>query len=277
MAISRSLQLSQVFRRTMASTAAGIPRVTINCDMGEGFAKWKLGPDAELMPLIDLANVACGFHAGDPLTILSSTRLALASNVAIGAHPGLDDIRGFGRRKFDVSEQEVYAGALYQIGAVKAVVEAEGGVLGHVKPHGALYFILRDSPALLRAFLKAQLALSPPPPNQPIPFVGLAGTAHESVCKELGIPFIPELFVDIDYDAEGRLLSVGESRKPTEEGIREKVERVLREKETLDINNKPLKLPFLEGGFTICLHSDMPTALDNVRATRKAVDEFSKQ
>ncbi|WVQ77235.1 hypothetical protein IAR50_006918 [Cryptococcus sp. DSM 104548] len=254
--------------------ATSIPRVSINCDMGEGFAKWSLGPDAALMPLIDLANIACGFHAGDPHTILSSTRLALTHNVAIGAHPGLDDIRGFGRRRFEVSEEEVYAGALYQIGAVKGVVEAEGGVLAHVKPHGALYFILRDNPSLLRAFLRAQLSFSPP--NQPIPFVGLAGTPHESVCKELGVPFIPELFVDIDYDPSGKLLSVAESRKPTEAGIREKVERVLKMQETLDIDNNPLKLPFLERGFTICLHSDMPTALDNVRATRKAVDEFSK-
>ncbi|XAO27033.1 hypothetical protein I312_105875 [Cryptococcus bacillisporus CA1280] len=254
----------------MTSAVAVFPRVSINCDMGEGFAKWKLGPDEELMPLIDFANIACGFHAGDQNTMLRTVRSAIKHNVKIGAHPGLDDIKGFGRRAFAVSEEEVYALALYQIGALKAIVEAEGGKLSHVKVHGALYFIFRDHPSLLRSFLKAQISFSP---DSPLPFVGLAGTPHEEISKEMGVPFVPELFCDIDYDKSGKLLSVPESRAPTEALIRERLARVLTKGETLDNDNNPLKLPFLGRSFTICLHSDMPTALANVMAARQIVDE----
>ncbi|KAL7418999.1 hypothetical protein Q5752_006683 [Cryptotrichosporon argae] len=251
--------------------AAFHPRVSINCDMGEGFAKWKLGPDAELMPLIDYANVACGFHAGDHATMLQTVRLALKNGVKVGAHPGLDDIKGFGRRRFAVTPDEVYSLALYQLGALKTMVEAEGGALSHVKVHGALYFMLRDEPELLRAFLKAHISLSP---AAPLPFFGLAGTAHETVCAELGVPFVPELFVDIDYDAAGKLLSVPESRVPTEQIIKDKLSTIFGERKTLDKDDKPLALPFVDRPFTICLHSDMPTALQNVAAARATVDQY---
>jgi lactam utilization protein B len=133
------------------------------------------------------------------------------------------------------------------------MVEAEGGRLSHVKVgallivlrypppliiqvHGALYFMLRDDPALLRAFLRAHVSLSP---SDPIPFFGLAGTAHEAICKEMGVPFVPELFVDIDYNSEGRLLSVPESKVPTEQGIKDKMARILNDRESESVRVSP--------------------------------------
>lgn len=109
------------------------PRATINCDIGEGYYRWSLGPDDELLKLVDYANIACGFHAGDHGTMLRTVRSALKYGVKIGAHPGLDDIKGFGRRRMEVTPEEVYSGALYQLGALKAIVEAEGGKMSHVK------------------------------------------------------------------------------------------------------------------------------------------------
>lgn len=216
------------------------------------------------------ANIACGMHAGDHATMLRMVRLAKKHNVGIGAHPGLDDIKGFGRRRLDMTEEEVYSLTLYQLGALKAMVDAEGAKLAHVKPHGALYFILRDDEALCRSFMKAHLSLTPC--SMPLPYVGLAGTIHEKVCAELGIPFVPEVFVDIDYDEKKNLLSVPMSNPATVEGIGKKMESLLKEFTTTDKQGKALPLPETRGYYTVCLHSDMPTALDNARAARKAID-----
>ncbi|BEJ16621.1 hypothetical protein CspHIS471_0600220 [Cutaneotrichosporon sp. HIS471] len=248
--------------------------VSLNCDMGEGYYRWRLGPDEELFPLIDFANIACGMHAGDHATMLRMVRLAKEHGVGIGAHPGLDDIKGFGRRKLDITPEEVYSLALYQLGALKAMVDAEGATLSHVKPHGAFYFILRDDEAACRAFMKAHLSLTPNGP--PLPYVGLAGTTHEKVCAELGIPFVPEIFVDIDYSTEKTLLSVPMSNPATVEGIGKKMTSILKDYTTIDKQGKPLELPETRGYYTVCLHSDMPTALDNARAARAAVDAAKK-
>lgn len=147
--------------------------------MGEGYYRWRLGPDEQLFPLIEYANIACGLHAGDHATMLRMVRLAKQHNVGIGAHPGLDDIKGFGRRKLDVTAEEVYSLALYQLGALKAMVDAEGAVMSHVKPHGMLYFILRDSEELCRAFMKAHKSLTGN--GEPLPYLGIAGSNHEKV------------------------------------------------------------------------------------------------
>lgn len=225
--------------------------------------------------MLTAANIACGMHAGDHSTMLRMVRLAKKHNVGIGAHPGLDDIKGFGRRRLDMTEDEVYSLALYQLGALKAMVDAEGAKLAHVKPHGALYFILRDDEALCRSFLKAHLTLTPG--STPLPYVGLAGTNHEKVCAEFGIPFVPEVFVDIDYDEKKNLLSVPMSNPPTVKGIATKVASLVKDCKTTDKQGKSLEMPETKGYYTICLHSDMPTALDNAKAAREAIDAAKKK
>lgn len=239
--------------------------------MGEGYYRWRLGPDEALFPLIDYANIACGFHAGDQNTMVRMVRLAKEHNVGIGAHPGLDDIKGFGRRRLDITPDEVYALGLYQLGALKAIVEAEKAEMSHVKPHGALYFLLRDDEALTRAFMKAHVSVF-----GKLPYVGLAGTNHEKVCEEMGIPFVPEVFVDIDYDDKKNLLSVPQSNPCTVDGIKAKVSSLIKEGGVTDKQGKPLALPETKRHYTICLHSDMPSALDNAKAARAILGERKK-
>ena len=137
------------------------PTIDLNCDMGESFGAWTLGHDAALMPYLTSANIACGFHAGDPAVMRQTVRLALQHNVAIGVHPGLPDLAGFGRRNLDISADEAFEMVVYQLGALGAVARAEGGVLHHVKPHGALYNMAATNAALAQAIAEAVYKVQP--------------------------------------------------------------------------------------------------------------------
>lgn len=241
--------------------------------MAEGYYRWALGPDEQLFPLVDYANIACGLHAGDPSGMLRAVRLAKAAGVGVGAHPGLDDVKGFGRRALPLTPDECTALALYQLGALKAMADAEGVRVSHVKPHGAFYFLLRDDAGLARAFAAAHVAVN----GKSVPLIGLKGTHMEDAARGAGVPFVPELFVDIDYDSEGNLLSVPNSNRCTPEGIRAKVRSLLEKGATTDKQGNELKIPAAQGTFTICLHSDMPTALENAKAAREVLDEYLKK
>src|SRR5271165_7071328 len=146
-------------------------RLTINCDMGEGFGLYRLGNDAALMPLIDLANVACGFHASDPSIMRATVRLAKQHGVKVGAHPSLPDMQGFGRRVMAVTSAEVEDFVIYQVGALKAFLDAEGVALNHVKPHGALYGMAARDEAIAAAIADAVRVFR-------VPILGMAFTAH---------------------------------------------------------------------------------------------------
>jgi hypothetical protein len=161
-------------------------KVHINVDLGEGYGNFKCGPDDELIPMIDHANVACGFHAGDPLIMQETVRTCKAHNIKVGAHPGLPDLQGFGRREMKMSTEELIAITRYQIGALKAFLDAEGVPLNHVKPHGVLYGMMYRDRDVCRAVYSAV------PPGMPV--FGLAGTIQEEVAKELGLPFVAELY-----------------------------------------------------------------------------------
>lgn len=153
------------------------------------------------MPLADLANVACGFHAGDPLTMLKTVRLAKKHGKPVGAHPGLPDKEGFGRRFMDIAPEDLAAQVLYQVGALQAMLEAEGMVLNHVKPHGKLYRMIKDDPKIGDACMRAIKTFG-------VPFIGLPGTAHEELCKTHGIEFVPEFFPDLWYDDHGQTVPI---------------------------------------------------------------------
>ncbi|KAK0458159.1 uncharacterized protein EV420DRAFT_382419 [Desarmillaria tabescens] len=251
-------------------------KISINCDMGEAFGRWKLGPDEELMPLIDYANVACGFHAGDPSIMLRTIRLAKKYGVKVGAHPGLDDIKGFGRREIDVKPEELYAQTLYQVGACKAILEAEGMSLHHVKAHGKLYFMMAKSEAVADAVIRAIASFK-------VPMFGLSGTLHETIANKYGVPFHPETFVDIDYSPEGQLQPVDFDNLVSPEMIKKRIQSLA---ETgCGIDNTGAPLPFLfamqpKGGlphvpdeaYTICLHGDMPSAMENIKGAREGIN-----
>jgi UPF0271 protein len=174
--------------------------VDLNCDMGESFGAFHLGNDVALMALITSANIACGFHAGDPSVMKSTVRLALKHGVAIGAHPGLPDLQGFGRREMSVSADEVYDLTIYQIGALAAFVKSEGGTLHHVKPHGALYNLAASNAKLADAVAEAICRI-----DAGLLLYGLSGSELISAGQRLGLGVVNEVFADRSYEPDGSL------------------------------------------------------------------------
>ena len=175
----------------------------INIDCGESFGNWVMGADEALMPHVTTANVACGFHAGDPMTMMKTIALAKDNGVAVGSHPGLPDLMGFGRRVMAITPDELYAYVVYQTGALRAALEANGMALHHVKPHGALYRMLNDDEALGEAFARAVIDLCPAPMiYYPAPVERHAVT---KIAAEMGIDVVPELYFDLPYEDDGTL------------------------------------------------------------------------
>lgn len=174
--------------------------IDLNCDLGEGFGAFHFGNDEAIMPLITSANIACGFHAGDPGIMKKTVRSALAHGVAIGAHPGLPDLQGFGRRNMSISNEDAYDLILYQLGALNAFVATEGGILHHVKPHGALYNMAAANSALADAVAEAVYAVSPSSI-----LYGLAGSEMIAAAKRIGLQSAQEIFADRTYQPDGTL------------------------------------------------------------------------
>ncbi|KAL2406541.1 Lactam utilization protein lamB [Exophiala dermatitidis] len=232
--------------------ASHLTKLEINCDMGEGFGRWKMGPDEELMQYIDTANIACGFHAGDPSLMLKTTWPVL------------------GRRKMEIDPQDMYTMILYQVGALKAMLDAEDVPLNHVKPHGELFFYMMRDAEIRRAVLDACAHVH-------VPVYGCRNPEWKADCDKKGIFFQEEMYVDIDYDRQGRLLPVAKSQKATAELVYDRVKSGGLHDTTKDNEGNELVLGFQGNPFSICIHSDMPTALDNARAARKAVDAVNAE
>ena len=176
--------------------------IDLNCDMGESFGRYRLGTDADLMAYITSANIACGLHAGDPVIMEGTVRLAQEHGVAAGAHPGFPDLQGFGRRAMQLTPEEAEAFVLYQIGALAAFARASGAELVHVKPHGALYNQAAQDYTMARAIARAIARFSPQ-----LILVGLANSRLMEAGLEAGLPVACEAFVDRAYEADGSLRS----------------------------------------------------------------------
>jgi UPF0271 protein len=224
--------------------------MTINCDMGEGFGLYRLGDDTAMMPLIDLANVACGFHASDPTIMRQTIRLAKQHGVKVGAHPSLPDLQGFGRRAMVISPAEVTDIVTYQVGALNAFLSAEDIPLSHVKPHGALYGMAARDEKIAAAIATAVRPFG-------VPILGMAFTAHETVYGAQGIELIPEFYADLEYDGDGNLIlsRVHDAVDPKKAAAR--VQRVMRDRvvTTTAGHDIPVKAT------TVCVHSDTPSAV----------------
>ncbi|HTH34348.1 MAG TPA: 5-oxoprolinase subunit PxpA [Xanthobacteraceae bacterium] len=225
-------------------------RMTINCDMGEGFGLYRMGNDAAMMPLIDLANVACGFHASDPSIMRATVRLAKQHGVKVGAHPSLPDMQGFGRRAMAVTPAEVEDLVIYQVGALKAFLNSEAMPLNHVKPHGALYGMAARDGAIAAAIADAVRPFG-------VPILGMAFTAHEKVYVEKGVEMIAEFYADLDYDGEGNLIlsRVHDAVDPVQ--ATERVLRVMREQLVRTTAGRDIPVR----ATTVCVHSDTPAAV----------------
>ncbi|MBF3107583.1 5-oxoprolinase subunit PxpA, partial [Pseudomonas aeruginosa] len=176
-------------------------RILLNCDMGESFGAWRMGDDVHSMPLVDQANLACGFHAGDPLSMRRAVELAVRHGVSIGAHPAYPDLSGFGRRSLACSAEEVHAMVLYQIGALDAFCRSLGAQVAYVKPHGALYNDLVGDDELLRAVLDACAAYRK---GLPLMVLALADNGRElELADEADVPLLFEAFADRAYLPDG--------------------------------------------------------------------------
>ena len=171
--------------------------IDINCDLGESFGAYTIGNDEEVMKYITSANIACGFHAGDPNTMHATVDLACQHNVAIGAHPGLPDLNGFGRREMNLTQREIYDLMIYQIGALQGFLKAAGIPLHHVKPHGALYNMAANNEAAAEAIARAVAAVSP----EAILY-GLSGSALIRAGKLQGLLTASEVFADRTYESD---------------------------------------------------------------------------
>jgi UPF0271 protein len=240
-------------------------KIDLNCDMGESYGAWKMGDDAAIMPLITSANIACGFHGGDPATIRKTVRLAVDNGVAIGAHPSLPDIQGFGRRVMKISPQDMYDLVVYQAGAVEAFARAAGAKLHHVKCHGALYNMAATDEGLSEAMAKAAKDLGG------VMLYVLSNSKNYEKAKSLGVPVAAEVFADRGYSDDGTLAPRDKPGGMIEDA-KKSVEQAL---------------GMIEGGFvtslsgkrvpvaadTLCLHGDQPGAVLFAKELRKKFSE----
>ncbi len=184
----------------------GLLKVDINCDLGESFGRYRLGEQEDILRYITSANIACGFHAGDPTVMRETVALAIKYGVQIGAHPGLPDLNGFGRREMNISAQEAYDLVVYQIGALQGFLTTKGVVMQHVKPHGALYNMAAKNRELAEAIAQAVYDVSP----QLILF-GLASSESTAAAERLGLQTVHEVFADRTYQASGALTARSEA------------------------------------------------------------------
>jgi UPF0271 protein len=180
--------------------------IDINCDMGESFGNFKIGNDEAVFPFITSSNIACGFHGGDPVHMEHTIGLAIKHGVQIGAHPGFPDLSGFGRRKIDLSPEDLRSIIKYQLAAISGMAKSLGTAIKYVKPHGALYNLASDHEITARSIINAVGEI-----NASLPIMGLAGSQFQTICEAENIPFIAEAFADRAYQANGRLLSRSQS------------------------------------------------------------------
>ncbi|MCS7013696.1 MAG: 5-oxoprolinase subunit PxpA [Chloroherpetonaceae bacterium] len=238
--------------------------IDLNADMGESFGAYTMGNDEALLEVVSSANIACGFHAGDPSVMRRTVRWALEKGVAIGAHPSLPDLMGFGRRAMAVSPEEVYDLTLYQLGALSAFVKAEGGRLQHLKPHGALYNMAAKQRPLADAIAKAVAQF-----DESLILVGLSGSELIAAGQAFGLRTASEVFADRTYQADGSLTPRTDA-KALIDSVDEAVAQALRlatEGIVTTVQGTTLMLQ----ADTICIHGDGANAVEVARAIRAAL------
>lgn len=241
-------------------------KVDLNSDLGESFGHYVIGRDEEVLDYISSANVACGYHASDPVVMDRTVTLAKAKGVRVGAHPGFPDLMGFGRRNMDVSPAEVKAYTLYQVGALWAFCKANGVKMQHVKPHGAMYNMAAKDYAMSRAICEAIQEIDPT-----LIVMGLSGGELVRAAKDMGLPTALEVFADRAYEEDGSLVNrrkEGAMITDEEEAIK-RVVRMVKEGKVTAITGKDIDIK----ADSICVHGDGEKALAFVRRIRKTLEE----
>ena len=239
--------------------------VDLNCDMGESFGRYRVGADEALMPFITSANIACGYHAGDPLVMDRTVRLAAKHGVGVGAHPGFPDLMGFGRRAMQLSSEEIENYILYQIGALAAFARAAGVELGHVKPHGALYNMAVKDVELARAIIHGIARFS-----KEIIVVCLAGSAMIEAAGEAGLRVAQEGFADRAYNPDGTLQSRKDPGSVIHDPQRAAKQAVAMVRDGVVVAHTDEEIPLRVD--TICVHGDTPAAVQIAQAIRTELE-----
>jgi UPF0271 protein len=239
----------------------------LNCDLGESYGSWTMGLDAEVMPHIDQANIACGFHGGDPLTIRNTLQLAAQHDVSVGAHPAYPDLVGFGRRSMALSSDEIIASLHYQISALDGMAKSAGLSLDYIKPHGALYNDMMAKSEVRLAIMQAIADY-----QRPLPLMLQAtpdATSHRAEAGQMGLDLMFEVFADRCYDDDGKLLS---RRKPGAVHDRDKmlaqVAQLIEHGSLTTASGHTLSLE----ADTLCVHGDNPEGVQAIREIRSLVN-----
>ncbi|WP_234550909.1 LamB/YcsF family protein [Rhodococcus qingshengii] len=239
--------------------------VDLNSDLGEGFGAWTLGDDDAMLELVTSANIACGFHAGDPTTLLATCESAATRGVRIGAQVGYRDLAGFGRRFIDMSPKDLTADVIYQIGALDGLARVAGSRVTFVKPHGALYNAIVHHRRQARAVVAAVVAY-----DSSLPVLGLPGSVFLEEAREAGLDVVAEAFADRAYTAEGTLVPRTESgavlHDPTL--VAERVRRMVVDGELDAVDGSTLKV----AAASVCVHGDSPAAVDMAVAIRALLE-----
>ena len=238
-------------------------RIDINCDMGESYGAWKMGADAEVMPFISSANIACGFHAGDPATIRKTVRLAVDNGVAIGAHPSLPDLQGFGRRNMQITPQDMYDFVLYQAGALEAFARAAGARLHHVKCHGQLYNMAANDEPLSDACARAVKDL-----GGNVILYALSGSRMMECAAKVGVRAVAECFADRGYNDDGTLAPRNKPGGLIEDEKQSVAQALAMVEQGIVTSLGGKRVPVAPG--TLCLHGDQPGAVAFAKALRAA-------
>ena len=240
--------------------------IDLNSDLGESFGAWKMGDDGAMLDVVSSANIACGFHAGDPAGILKTLKAAAERGVAVGAHVGYRDLAGFGRRNMDPTSEELVGDVIYQIGALKGLAQAAGTRVTYVKPHGALYNTIALDPRQASDVIAAILAVDPD-----LVLVALAGSPLIAKARAAGLAVVAEAFADRAYTTEGNLVSRREKGAVLHdpELVAQRMVRMVREGVVESIDGKLTKID----AQTICVHGDNPEAVAIARRLRAVLEE----
>lgn len=235
--------------------------ITINSDLGEDVGIHSFGNDEEILKIVDTVNVACGMHAGDPGTMDRTVQAAASAGVTVGAHPGLPDITGFGRRKMAITPDEARDLVRYQVGALVGFLAAHGTPLDHIKPHGALFGMAAIDEELMRSICEVAGQYG-------VPVYGLAGTAHEAAAAACGVAFVPEFYVDLDYSKDGNLIVERKPKERTLESVRSRTLQALLEGTVTTLEGTLLPVTVQ----SICVHSDLAQAPAVATTVREALE-----
>lgn len=241
-------------------------RIDLNADLGESYGPWRMGRDAEMLDIVTSANIACGFHAGDPVEMTKTVRLCREKGVGIGAHPGFDDLHGFGRRQINGNSAEDLAAMItYQIGAMQAVAASQGAELRHVKLHGALSNMCMTTRWMADAFARAVRALSPD-----LVIMAVAGTELQRSAEAAGGPLVAEIFADRTYNDDGTLVSRSEAGAVIHDADKaaDHVLAMIENQAITSINGVKVRV----SPQTVCVHGDNPEAVRLAARVRQRLE-----